>query len=239
MAKVSVTSSLFFAYHLLFLHVTSGELALVAQMRKEHAQYQVDYCLDGEQVKFWRHIVNISAHLLNRKPCRYRKRTRQDVRNRDHPIRHQISRPAKVSEEQYRYRQIEEELHARFAMQEHLRKAHSEIDDRRKEHHCKHHHRQEFATTWEVEEIVDEAMVEQDKTAIMQEVRKSTAQVTVLKALVFNFGIAIVTAETTMTTSTAHNANTDNQRLLQNHHKNARDNIIRIAPSIVIHRLDR
>lgn len=42
MAKATVISSLFFAYYRRFLHVTGGELALVAQMREEHAQHEVD-----------------------------------------------------------------------------------------------------------------------------------------------------------------------------------------------------
>jgi len=47
MAKATVISSLFFAYCRRFLHIASGELALVAQMREEHAQHEVDDRLDG------------------------------------------------------------------------------------------------------------------------------------------------------------------------------------------------
>ena len=47
MAKATVISSLFFAYYRRFLHVASGKLALVTQMRERHAQHEVNYRLDG------------------------------------------------------------------------------------------------------------------------------------------------------------------------------------------------
>ena len=55
-------------------------------------------------------------------------------------------------------------------MQEYLRKAHAEIDDRGQEHNRKHHHRQEFPTAREIEEVVNKAVVEQDKAAIVEKI---------------------------------------------------------------------
>ena len=137
MTKASVTSSLFFTYYRLFLHVTGIEVSLIAKVRKKHSKHQINNSLDSKQVKFWRHIINVTAHLFNRKPSGNSKRTRQNIRNCNHPIRHQVSRPTKVRKEQYWNREIQEKLHTRFAMYKHLRKAHSKVNDRRKEHNSK------------------------------------------------------------------------------------------------------
>ena len=81
-------------------------------------------------------------------------------------------------------------------------------------------------------------MVEQDEAAIVHKVRKRAAQIAVRHALVFDFGIALVAAETAMPASATKHANSNHKGLLQNQHEHARNNIIRIASRIVEHCLN-